>query len=207
MQLEIPGSMSLFNDRKGIKVAVSFQPILPPLKPGEKWHKNVKAKVINHIIYIHEEKSLLEFLDTVIDDIDKASNLTFSIANQSGLLDTNSFTLEYTINHSNSKDIPIQYIADYKTLIDKIMTLNHMASLFELLIMEQKLRGEDDNEASKDEDEGKRRKLDQPQRRLSKMKTLRGLHGYTLAKIEAVLTQSAIQHLLMASIYISPISI
>ena len=39
------------------------------------------------------------------------------------------------------------------------------------------------------------RKPDQPQRRLSKMKTLRGLHGYTLAKIEAVLTQSAIRHL------------
>jgi hypothetical protein len=36
MQLEIPGSMSLFNDGKGIKVAVSFQPILPPPKPGEK---------------------------------------------------------------------------------------------------------------------------------------------------------------------------
>jgi hypothetical protein len=51
------------------------------------------------------------------------------------------------------------------------------------------------------------RKPDQLQRRLSKMKTLRGLHGYTLAKIEAVLTQSAIRHLLMASTYISPISI
>ena len=78
-------------------------------------------------------------LDTVIDDIDKTSNLTFSIANWSGLLDTDSFTLEYTINRSDSKDIPIQYTADYKILIDKIMTLNHVASSFKLLIMEQKV--------------------------------------------------------------------
>jgi len=138
-QLEIPGSMSLFNDGKGIKVAVSFQPILPPLKPGEKRRKNAKAKVINRIVYIHEEKSLSEFLDIVIDDIDKASNLSFSIANRSGLLDTDSFTLEYTINRSDSKDIPIRYTADYKTLIDEIMTLNRVASSFKLLVTEQKV--------------------------------------------------------------------
>jgi hypothetical protein len=137
IQLEVPGSTSLYNDRKGIKVTVSFQPLLPPLKLGEKRHKNAKPKAINHITYIHEEQGLSEFLDTVIDDINEASNLAFSIANRSGLLDTDSFTLEYTINHSDSKDILIQNIADYKALIDEITTLNCAAASFKLLITEQ----------------------------------------------------------------------
>ena len=42
MQLEVPGSTSLYNDRKGIKVTVSFQPLLPPLKPGKKRCMNAK---------------------------------------------------------------------------------------------------------------------------------------------------------------------
>ena len=136
MQLEVPGSTSLYNDGKGIKVTVSFQPLLPPLKPGEKQCKNAKPKAINHIIYIHEEQGLSEFLDTVIDDIDKSSHLAFSMVNQSGLLDTDSFTLEYTTNHSDSKDIPIWNIADYKALIDEITTLNRAAASFKLLITE-----------------------------------------------------------------------
>ena len=44
-------------------------------------------KSINHI------QILLEFLDIMIDDIDEASNLAFSIANQSGLLDTNTWDM------------------------------------------------------------------------------------------------------------------
>ena len=65
--------------------------------------------------------------------------LTHSIANWSGLLDTDCFTLEYTVNRSDSKDIAIRNTADYKTLIEEILTLNRPASLFKVQITEQKV--------------------------------------------------------------------
>jgi hypothetical protein len=118
---------------------VSFLPLPPPLKTGEKRRKNAKPKPVKGIIYAHEDQSLSQFLDAIINSIDEAHNLTFSIANRSGLLDTDCFTLEYTINRSDSKDIAIRNTADYKTLIEEILTLNRPASLFKVQITEQKV--------------------------------------------------------------------
>jgi hypothetical protein len=106
------------------------------LKTGEKRRKNSKPKPV---IYAHEGQSLSQFLDAVINNIDEARNLTFSIANRSGLLDTDCFTLEYTVNRSDSKDIAIRHTADYKTLIEEILTLNRPASSFKVQITEQKV--------------------------------------------------------------------
>ena len=139
MGLEIHGSTSLFNDGKGIKVTVSFLPLPPPLKTGEKRCKNAKPKPVKGIIYAHENHSLSQFLDAVINNINEACNLTFSIANQSGLLNIDCFTLEYTINCSDSKDIAIRNTADYKTLIEEILTLNCPASSFKVQITEQEV--------------------------------------------------------------------
>jgi len=139
MWLEIHGSTSLFNDGKGIKVTVSFLPLPPPLKTGEKRHKNAKPKPVKGILYVHEDQSLSQFLDAVIDNIDETRNLTFSIANRSGLLDTDCFTLEYSVNRSDSKDIAIRNAVDYKTLIEEILTLNRPASSFKVQITEKKV--------------------------------------------------------------------
>src|SRR5882762_1382577 len=139
MRLEIHGSTSLFNDGKGIKVTVSFLPLPPPLKTGEKRRKNAKPKLVKGILYVHEDQSLSQFLDAVIDNIDETRNLTFSIANRSGLLDTDCFTLEYSVNRSDSKDIAIRNAVDYKTLIEEILTLNRPASSFKVQITEKKV--------------------------------------------------------------------
>ena len=137
--LEIHGFTSIFNDGKGIKVTVSFLPLPPPLKIGEKRRKNTKPKPVKGIIYVHEDHSLSQFLDAVINNIDEACNLTFSIGNRSGLLDSDCFTLDYTVNRSDSKDIVIRNTADYKTLIEEILTLNHPASSFKVQITKQKV--------------------------------------------------------------------
>ena len=72
---------SVHNNSKGIKVTLSFTPLLPPLKASTKHHKNAKAPVENHILWLHEEDNLSQLLDTAFDSVGQADKLTYLIAN------------------------------------------------------------------------------------------------------------------------------
>jgi hypothetical protein len=62
---------SVHNNSKGIKVALSFTPFLPPLKAGPKCCENVKAPVENHILWLQEEDNISQLLDASVGQADK----------------------------------------------------------------------------------------------------------------------------------------
>jgi hypothetical protein len=72
---------SVHNNGKGIKVALSFTPFLPPPKAGTKRRKNAKAPVENCILWLHEEDNISRLLDAAIDSVGQADKFTYSIAN------------------------------------------------------------------------------------------------------------------------------
>ena len=132
-------SESFFNNGKGIKVALTFIPLLPPPKTGEKRRKNAKATPQNRNFYIHEDQTLADLLNIAIDKINKTDILCFEIGNRSGALCPENFDVHYSINRTNSKDIPIENEGVYKELIDEIKDLNRAAASFKLAITECKV--------------------------------------------------------------------
>jgi hypothetical protein len=128
---------SVHNNSKGIKVALSFTPLLPPLKAGTKHCKNAKAPVKNHILWLHKEGNISQLLDAAIDSVGQADKLTYSIVNQSGLMDSINFSIKYTIPCSDSKDIPLSYVSDFTRLVDKVSATKNVG--FRLLIFEHKV--------------------------------------------------------------------
>lgn len=130
-------SESVHNNGKGIKVALSFTPLLPPPKAGTKRRKNAKAPVENRILWLHEEDNISQLLDAAIDSVGQADKLTYSIANRSGLVDPINFSIKYTIPRSDSKDIPLSYVSDFTGLMDEVSAMKNAA--FRLFIFEHKV--------------------------------------------------------------------
>jgi hypothetical protein len=130
-------SESLYNDGKGIKVSLCFIPLLPPAKAGSKRRKNAKAKPENRVFYIHEADSLPQLVDLAIEELDKVDTLTYNIGNRSGFFDPDNFSLQYTINRSSDKDIPLESISKYKDLIDEAVILSRPG--FKLVMQEVKV--------------------------------------------------------------------
>jgi hypothetical protein len=126
------------NNGKGIKVALSFAPLLPPPKAGTKRCKNAKAPVENHILWLHEEDNISHFLDAAIDSVGQADKLTYSIVNRSGLVDSINFNIKYTIPRSDSKDIHLSYVSDFTRLVDKASAMKNVG--FRLFVFEHKVR-------------------------------------------------------------------
>jgi hypothetical protein len=124
-------------DGNGIKVALSFTPLLPPPKAGTKHHKNAKASVEIHILWLHEEDNISCLLDAAIDSVGQADKLTYSIANRSGLVDSINLSIKYTIPHSDSKDIPLSYVSDFTRLVDEASAMKNVG--FRLCIFEHKV--------------------------------------------------------------------
>jgi hypothetical protein len=72
---------SVHNNGNGIKVALSFTPLLPPPKASTKHHKNANTPVENCILWLHEEDNISQLLDAAIDSVGHADKLTYLIAN------------------------------------------------------------------------------------------------------------------------------
>jgi len=82
-------------------------------------------------------QSLPQLVDLAIEELDKVNTLTYNIGNRSGLFDPDNFSLQYTINHSSDKDIPLESISKYKDLIDEPVILSHPG--FKLVMQEVKV--------------------------------------------------------------------
>jgi hypothetical protein len=129
---------SVHNNGKGIKVALSFTPLLPPPKVGTKRRKNAKALVENCILWLHEEDNISQLLDAAIDSVGQADRLTNSIANRSSLVDSINFSIKYTIPCSDSKDIPLSYVSYFTRLVDEVSAMKNVG--FRLFIFEHQVR-------------------------------------------------------------------
>ena len=137
--MEKSAEPSNFNDGKGIKVSLCFTPLLLPLTNGKKRRKNAKATPENRVFFVHEDQTLQNLVDRAIDSINKNDKLTYCVGNRSGLFAGDNFTLKYTINRSDSKDIQITNLMDFANLIDEIKQLNRPAAGFKLFMNERKV--------------------------------------------------------------------
>ncbi|KIM74431.1 hypothetical protein PILCRDRAFT_92599 [Piloderma croceum F 1598] len=157
---------SNFNDGKGIKVSLCFTPLLLPLTNGKKCRKNAKATPENRVFFLHEDQTLQNLVDRAIDSINKTDKLTYCVGNRSGLFAGDNFTLKYTINCSDSKDIQITNLMDFANLINEIKQLNPPAAGFKLFMNDASAdlklnsmdslhqeHGEDDDEDSDEDDQ------------------------------------------------------
>ncbi|KAI0041495.1 hypothetical protein FA95DRAFT_1464047, partial [Auriscalpium vulgare] len=105
------------NNGKGIKIALTFIPCLPPLKAGEKCRKNAKPKLVNKVFYIDESSTLVGLLGEAFGAVD-LEDATYRLARDHKLTDAN-FTIQYTIPRTTSKDITITGQQDVTELLEE----------------------------------------------------------------------------------------
>ncbi|KAJ6461967.1 hypothetical protein DFH09DRAFT_865134, partial [Mycena vulgaris] len=97
---------SEYNDGQGIKYVTYFQPILAPLKVGEKRRKGKRADLINCTTYVHENSSFAEVLDAAITSVGRNSQtMKFKIVG--GDLRTATFSAVYSIPRTNLKKMQL----------------------------------------------------------------------------------------------------
>ncbi|KIK91966.1 hypothetical protein PAXRUDRAFT_120432, partial [Paxillus rubicundulus Ve08.2h10] len=101
---------SQYNDGKGLKLSVSFNPLEVP---GPKHCKNAKLTVITKVIYIHEEFTLK---DMIAKDLFQTSWLY----NNCELDGSDSATFKYTAHCSQDKDIFIKNEVDFAEMVAAI---------------------------------------------------------------------------------------
>ncbi|KAG1906133.1 uncharacterized protein F5891DRAFT_975581 [Suillus fuscotomentosus] len=143
-----PSGESMYNNGKGIAVSMVFTPLLPPPATGEKRHKNAKSQPINRALFIHEDSTLRNLLDTTFEQYDISNKMMYGIGNRSGLLTPTNFTITYMILRTNYKNIVLGNISDFTTIMEEVK--EHRSPAFKLTIVETKY--DDGEEAEEDKD-------------------------------------------------------
>lgn len=69
----------MYNNGKGITVSMAFTPLLPPPATGEKRCKNAKSQPINRALFIHEDLTLENLLDTTFEQYDVSDKMMYGI--------------------------------------------------------------------------------------------------------------------------------
>jgi hypothetical protein len=102
-------SVSAYNDRKGIQISVLLVGILQPPKAGEKKRcTNAKPPVTTQVVYIHENTKLIDSLVRIIGQALNQRDLCKGGLDEHGGMEeetTALFSLEYTIPHTQLKDV------------------------------------------------------------------------------------------------------
>ncbi|KAJ7709173.1 hypothetical protein B0H16DRAFT_1703926 [Mycena metata] len=108
---------SEYNDAKGIKYHITFQPQLPLQGPNDKKRRaNARADTINRSTYIHEKAPYSEFLDDAIKAIGRDERtMDFKIVGDD--LRTTRFKFTWTITRTDYKNMQLSSEADYKELV------------------------------------------------------------------------------------------
>jgi len=81
---------------------------------------------------MYKNQNVSYLLDAAIESVDQTNKLNYTIANGSGLVDPMNFDAKYTIPHSNSEDIPLDYVSNFTKLMDEVTTMK--AATFNLFI-------------------------------------------------------------------------
>ncbi|KAI0046778.1 hypothetical protein FA95DRAFT_1493450, partial [Auriscalpium vulgare] len=142
---------SEYNDGKGIRFCLTYIPVLPALKAGEKRRKNAKPKPINCVFYSHEDSGLLGLLARAFSTALGNDDYLISMNRDGELRDTR-HTVSYTIPRSTSKDMRITSVADYDELIEQVTKKDKPE--VKLTISEQEAGGGGDEEDDEEDDEG-----------------------------------------------------
>ncbi|KAG1791920.1 uncharacterized protein HD556DRAFT_1309716 [Suillus plorans] len=133
---------------KGITVSMAFTPLLPPPATGEKYRKNAKSQPINCALFIHEDLTLQNLLDTTFEQYDISDKMMYGIGNRSGILAPMNFTITYMILRTNYKNIVLGNLSDFTTIMEEVK--EHRSPAFKLTIVKTKY--DDGKEAKEDED-------------------------------------------------------
>ena len=113
--------MSLHNDGKGIQISAMLFGVLQPHKAGDKKRRaNAKPPVTTKVVYMHEKT---KFLDGLIQIIGRALNrkdlCKGGLDEHENLSERTAalFSLEYTIPHTQLKDVELCSEGDWITFL------------------------------------------------------------------------------------------
>lgn len=110
-------SPSLFNNGEGLRVAVEYQALPLPLKPGDKRRKNAKASTVTKAIFVHENDDLFAFLRIAFDAL--ALDLEWGIDPTTEKFDYFFYDMRLSLMRSTLKDVVIMSDKDYRSVIDE----------------------------------------------------------------------------------------
>lgn len=106
---------SIYNDGKGLLFGIEFQPLLPPLKEGEKRRKNAKAKTINTTVYIHEGAPLTYLVGMAYKAL-KRNDLSWRVGAGGAMIGCD-VEMKYTIAKTQLKMVTMESQEDYAVLL------------------------------------------------------------------------------------------
>jgi hypothetical protein len=110
---------SEYNDGKGIKYVITFWPLLPPVKAGEKRRRNARAEKVKSTTYVHEGASIADVLEAAIIAVGRDSHsLKFKVVAKE--IRTAAFSVKYSIpGRSPLKDMLLTSVDHYDELIEE----------------------------------------------------------------------------------------
>jgi hypothetical protein len=108
---------SIYNDRKGLLFRINFQPLLPPLKEGEKRRKNTRAQTINTAIYLHKGAPLSYLIGMAYQAL-KCIDLSYTFSPE-GVLEHCDVEMKYTIGKTQFKKVMLESEDDYTMLLEE----------------------------------------------------------------------------------------
>lgn len=108
---------SEYNDGKGIKYVITFQPILPPVKAGEKRRRNARAEKLKSTTFVHEGASIADVLEAAIIAVGRdPQSLKYKVVARE--LRTTAFSVKYSIpGRSPLKNMQLTSVDHYDELI------------------------------------------------------------------------------------------
>jgi hypothetical protein len=116
----VPLLVSEYNDGKGIHYVISFQPQLPPLRPGEKRRSNARAEKMKCSIYLHEALSLGEVLEAIIGAIERNDqSMKFKIVGKQ--LCMSRFKIIWSITCTDYKDMELRNTDDFDEMVKQVL--------------------------------------------------------------------------------------
>lgn len=113
---------SLYNDGKGLQISACLVSVLPPPKAGEKQRSNAKPPMTTKVVYIHEKTLFINGLVLIIWKTLERQDLCQGGTRADGSLDakaSSSFSLEYTIPHTQLKDVQLLSKDNWLTFLDE----------------------------------------------------------------------------------------
>lgn len=115
------GGRSAYNDGKGISVTTQFS-ALPCLNAGAKRRKNAAPpKAVSKIFFIHEDMTFKDVLTKLVLTL-KREDLFDGFSLDDGTIAQAPFDLLYSIARTSSKNIDLQTVEDFATMMAEITT-------------------------------------------------------------------------------------
>ena len=129
----LTGGESDYNEGKGISITLHFTALVPKKAGQTKRRKNAAApKAISKVLFVHEDMPFHEFLTKIIVTI-KRKDLFEDMQVQDGEITNTPFDLRYTIARTSCKNIELQTMDDFATMMAEARTKTRAAIVLAMI--------------------------------------------------------------------------